>query len=156
MLAPHLCNSPCFTPVPLWVKVALQPGLHIIQTLIKSPLMRWTKYLTSSQPARATSTSSPCTASPPSSHSPCVLPTAACLLVSDWCFHSNGRVEVFRPVAFCSAHLASCCLFSVAVLFCLVEYPHGPSTGKLRVCRLMPNPVHHALDPPMEAKLWLA
>lgn len=84
---------PCFTPIPLWVEVA-PPARTVHQpSLIKTPLMRWTEYLTSSQPARATSTNCPTLhARPPLI--PHLLPTAACLPVSDWCCHGNGKVEV--------------------------------------------------------------
>lgn len=83
-------------------------------------VIRWTTHLTSSQPARATSTISPFLYSRHHHHpSPSVLPATACLSMSDWCYHGNEGIG-FDPLASWSATLAFCCLFWNT---CLVTVP---------------------------------
>lgn len=105
-------------------------------TLIKTPLMRRIRCLTFSRPARATSTIPILHARPhPIPH---VLPTVACLPVSDWCCHSDGRVEasVLLLPALCISFPAVC-LCSAAVLLCVADYLLSPVTVQSRVCRFV-------------------
>lgn len=112
-------------------------------TLVKTPLMRRTKYLTSNQPARATSTISRILHSRPHPI-PCVLPAAACLPVSDWCCHGNGRVEV--SILLLAAQLIL--LPAVCFMCCVAEY-------LLSHCAVACVLLRHARDQPMEPKLCL-
>lgn len=120
-------------------------------TLIKTPLMRWAKYLNSSQPSRATSSQIPSSAFPPSSHSPCP-PSRGfpprLSLVLPWRWEGRGFPS-------CCFLLGSSCFLLSASVF----------RGRARLCGSIPAwslrcavacvLLHHALDPLMEPELWL-
>lgn len=102
-------------------------------TLIKTPLMRWTKYLTSSQPARATSTNCPILHAHPHPI-PHLRPTVACFPVSGWCCHGNGRIEVsilllpawlilFPAVCVCAVWLNTCLVPPMYSCVCAASSP---------------------------------